>query len=238
MATNLELCKKLAVQVGITNGGPTDVTSQTAGSELQRIVDWINDAYTEIQGDLEWKWLRKKFTLAISDGDDSYAFGDCTDVDDASAITRFKEWHLADRRNPPKMYLTSVGVSGETLLTWDVWDNFEYLYKTGSIQDQTARPSHISVDPALNIRLGLTPNDSYTVTGTYHKSAQLLTADADVPEMPARYHDLIVYNAMMYYADYKSAPDVERRALKGIRRLRPQLRVNQGPTIRVAQALA
>jgi len=241
MSTYLQICQDVARECGIAGGAdaspkPTAVTSQIG--ELNRVVNWVADAYTELQNARKWRWLRKKFTLNTVDGTDNYAFGSCTDVSTASAITRFDSWRLNDRRNPPKIYLSSAGVGGETFLDWTIWDNFEYLYKTGSLQSQTSRPFHITFNPDDEIVLGITPNDVYVVTGTYYRSPQILAADGDIPEMPAQFHDLIKYQAMEWYGLFESAPEVISRAQKGIKRLNSQLNKNQGSRFRVGNSLA
>jgi len=198
----------------------------------------VADAFTEIQGGKNFRWNRKDFTVDTVAGTDTYAFTDCTDVDDAAIISRFKAWRINDRRNPPKIYLTSAGVGAQVFLSFTTWDNFEYLYKTGALQDQTSQPVHITVNPKDEIVLGITPNDIYTMTGSYHKSAQILTADGDTPEMPSSYHNLIMYQAMEYYGLFESAPEIISRATKGMRRLTNQLNKNQGQAFRISGPLA
>tara|TARA_R110002096_G_C14661910_1_gene728353 strand:+ start:35889 stop:36614 length:726 start_codon:yes stop_codon:yes gene_type:complete len=241
MSTFLKLCQDVTRECGVAGGAdaspkPLSVVGQTG--ELNRIVHWVADAYLEIQNGQNWRWLRKKFTVDTVAGTDTYAFGDCTDVDDASVITRFKSWRLDDQRNPPKIYLTSTGLGGQVLLTWAPWDNFEYLYKTGSLQSQTSQPVHITVNPKDEIQLGITPNDIYTLIGDYHKSAQILALDADIPEMPTAYHDLIKYQAMEFYGLFESAPEIVSRAQNGMKRLRNQLKRNQDPQYRIAGPMA
>ena len=241
MSTYLKICQDVARECGVAGGAdtspkPATVTGQTG--ELNRIVNWVSDAYVEIQGSHNWRWLRKKFTLNTVAGTDTYAFGACTDVDDAALITRFKMWRLDDLRNPPKIYLTTAGVGGQVLLTWAPWDNFEYLYKTGSLQTQTSQPIHITVNPKDEIQLGITPNDIYTLIGDYHKSAQVLAVDGDIPEVPTVYHELIKYQAMEFYGLFESAPEIIARAQKGIRRITNQLNRNQSQPFRIAGPMA
>lgn len=237
MSTFLKICQDVARECGVAGGAdatPKPLTVIGQSGELNRIVNWVNDAYLEIQSGQNWRWMRKKFSVDTVAGTDTYAFGDCTDVDDAALITRFKAWRLNDQRNPPKIYLTSTGLGGQVLLTWAPWDNFEYLYKTGSLQTQTSQPVHITVNPKDEIQLGITPNDIYTLIGDYHKSAQILAADADVPEMPTAYHDLIKYQAMEFYGFFESAPEIISRAENGMKRIRNQLKRNQDQPYRIA----
>ena len=241
MATFLKICQNVSRECGVAGGAdasptPTAVTGQTG--ELNRIVNWVADAYTEIQNSRNWRWLRKDFEVDTVAGTATYAFGIVTDVDDAAVISRFREWRLADRRNPPKIFLKSTGVGGQVFLSWTVWDNFEYLYLTGSLQDQTSQPVHITVNPKDEIQLGIVPNDIYTLRGAYFKSPQILAANGDVPEMPTQYHNLIMYQAMEYYGLFESAPEIISRAQRGINRLMNQLKRNQETPFRVGGPLA
>ena len=182
--------------------------------------------------------MRKKFTVDTVDGTSVYAFGDCTDVEDSAVITRFKYWRLDDRRNPAKIYLKSAGVGAEAFMTWSVFDNFDYLYNFGSLQNQTGFPIHITVNPNDDFELGLSPNAVYVLRGEYHRSAQILSADDDTPEMPSDYHSLIMYQAMKYYAQLESAPEVLERAKDGMSRVMRQLIKNQAQPFRVGGPLA
>lgn len=241
MATFLKICQDVARECGVAGGAdatpkPTAVTGNSG--ELNRVVNWVVDAYKEIQNAQNWRWLRKDFTFDTTSGTDSYAFGAVTDVDDAALITRFKEWRIHDRRNPPKLFLTSAGVGAQVFLSWVRWDDFEYLYKTGAIQAQTSQPIHITINPKDEIVLGLTPGDTYTVRGSYHKSPQILTNNDDIPEMPTLYHELIMYIAMGFYGLHESAPEVISRADAGKGRLMKQLIRNQSPPFRKGTPLA
>lgn len=241
MATFLKICQDVARECGVAGGAdasarPTTVIGQSG--ELNRIVNWVADAYTEIQGSRNWRWLRKDFTFNTVSSTDTYAFGVITDVDDAAFITRFKTWRNDDRRNPPRLYLASSGAETQVFLSWTKWDDFEGLYKTGAIQSQTSQPVHITTNPKDEIVLGMTPNDIYTVTGSYHKSAQVLALDADVPEMPTVYHSLIKYQAMEYYGIFESAPEIISRAQRGITRITNQLKRNQEQPVRLGGPMA
>jgi hypothetical protein len=234
--TYLQLCQDTAKQCGIATAGLTTVVGQTG--QLLQLCEWVRDAYIELQAEKDWRWLRKKFTLATVDGTDTYAFGSCVDVETGLAIDRFKSWKIDDSLNPPTIYLTTAGVAGQIWLTYTNWDYFEALYHTGSLQSSTAFPVHVTEDPDHDLVLGITPNDIYTLTGTYYRAPQELALDADVPEMPPEFHRLIMYEAMMFYADFENADEVERRATRGIKRLGPSLRRKEGPRIRLGKAMA
>lgn len=226
--TYLELCAEAARECRVPGTGPTTTAEQTG--KLGRIVAWVASEYTEIQNRHKWRWLRKTFTFNTVADDDSYAYTDVTDVDTGVAIARFSEWRLNDRNNPPKIYLTASGTGVQTWLTYISWDAFNAIYKIGS--QTSSQPVHITVDPDNNIVLGPAPNDVYTVTGDFYRSAQTLSSDSDVPEMPSQFHRLIVYNTMQEYGSFDVSPEVLTRGEVKSRKLMRQLEANQLPRFR------
>lgn len=232
--TYLELCQRFRRETGYGGDGPSAATSQ-AGYHLQA-VEWIADAYVQIQNRTNWRWLRKEFTLNTTASDYSYAPGDCTDVDAATAIARFKSWQIKDRFNPAKCYLQSSGQGTEYPLTYIPWDSFQYIYRLGSREE--GAPTHISIDPSDNLVIGPTPNDTYVITGEFNRSAQVLAADADVPEMPTDIHMLIVWTAMEDIGFYEVADEIIGRANVKRRRLMRQLETQQAPRMRKAGPMA
>lgn len=243
MTTYLNLCKDLVREAGITSSsgtGPSAVTSQTG--EMLRVVNWVRKAWDEIQNrhsnstGLYWRWMRRQFTLALSSGDDTYAYGDATDVDASAAIARFSCWFVNDLKEPPRCYLTASGVSAEYWLHYVPLEAFNTIYKKGSGQSGT--PIHITVDEKNQLLFGPKPNASFTVTGDFLRSVQTLAADGDIPEMPTQYHDLIVWYALEHYGFYEVAPEAIRRAQRAGGRLMRQLEINQLPELDFAEPMA
>lgn len=235
MSTYLQLLQKLAVECGVT-GSPTAVTGQNL--EFIRMAGWIVDSYEEIQTMLggRWRFLRKKFTFDTVAATNEYAFGSITDVDTATFITRFSSWRLSDPYNPPKRFLTSGGVNGQTWLIWTEFDWWESIYSIGTQNDSI--PLHITISPQDTILLGPTPDGINTITGEYWRSPQILVADGDIPEMPAQFHRLIVYLSMMKYANFESAQEVAVQAHTYGDSMLRQLFVNQGETFADSETLA
>ena len=234
--TFLQLCQSLRQESGISGTGPLAVTNQTG--QLQLIVDWVAQAYIDIQNrhNSEWRWMRRTFTLETVADDGVYVFGDCTDIIDAAFINRFKRWRFQDLQDPPKVYLSSSGVNGESYLSFVPWDIFKQIYKTGS---QTAsQPAHISIDPNNNLVLGPVPNDVDVITGDYVMGAMELAADDDTPDMPADYHKLIVGYAMEEYAYRYVAQEALYRAAANKKRQLRQLEGDQLATIQMAGPMA
>lgn len=235
MATYLSLCQDLARECDL-GSTPGAVTGNVG--ELANVVRWIADAYMDIQNRHggRWRWLRHEFTLSTTASDDTYTYGDCTDVTSASAITRFKAWRLNDRFDPPKIYLTSAGAGTQTWMIWTPWESFKTIYKIGTQND--GYPVHITVDPQDQIVIGPSPNDAYTIQGDFYRSPQVLAADADEPEMPSHFHNLIWRYALENYGFQQLANEVLARHERQMRRTMRQLEAEQLPKLRKAGALA
>lgn len=238
MSTFLQLASALRRETTDSGSGPTTVTGQSG--ELARMVAWIADAYTELQIEREdYLWLRGAFTVNTVAGTDSYAYTDCTDTTSGVAIARFARWYQGfDVNGFPYFtsYLTSAGVGGEFPLIWTEWDAFRRLYKVGT--QNNGQPCRVSMSPDMKFVLGPKPDAIYTVNGVYQKGPQILAADDDIPEMPTRFHNLIVYEAMSKYGGTRVAPEAMLRAASEGGRLRAMLEIDQLPKMGYGSPLA
>ncbi len=234
MSTYLQLCQAVRRDCSVT-GTLSTVVGQSG--MLERVVEWVALSYLQLQNKHnDWRWLRYGWTVNTVADDDTYAYGDCTDITTSSAITRFQEWAIRDRDNPPKCYLQSAGVGTEYWLTYVPWPQFRIVYKKGT--QNSAAPQWISTDPQNNIVLGPAPSAVYVVSGEYQRSAQVLSADGDTPEMPSDFHDLIYYGAMEMYAGHTGAQEKLFRVKNERPRLMRALERNQLPEVGVAGPLA
>lgn len=206
--TYLTICQDTRRECRVAGTGPSTVIAQVG--RLADIVAWVAQAYTEIQSSKDWNWLRSTFTVNTVANDDTYAYSDCTDSRLSATISRFGKWWL-DHHGEPNctIYLTSAGVGGENYLTPIDWASFRERYKRGT--QTTGQPIHVAIDPQNNLVLGPKPDAIYTINGEYQMSPQTLAANVDVPEMPARFHSLIMYRAMEKYGASNNAPEVFNR---------------------------
>lgn len=238
MSTFLELCQKGRREAGMASTtGPSDVTGQTG--QLEKLVNWIADSWSDLQTrHPDWRWMRCGFTVNTAASTDTYAYDDCTDTKTSTAIARFAAWWAHDRLNPFKCYLTSGGVSGQYRLIYLPYEAFKLRYKFGAQQSQTGQPIHVSVDDDDQIVLGPNPDAVYTVTGDFQRGPQILEANGDTPDFPSRFHDLIVWNAIVRYAVDSVAPEKLAQAnLLGAPLLRA-LEFSQRPKMRLGRPLA
>ncbi len=233
MSTNLQLCQSLRQECTDSGSGPTTVTGQTG--ELARFVKWIMDAWAELQQENElWRWMRKSFTVPTVASTGEYAYDATGLVDTVSnaAITRWSRWY----RGTFKCYLQSAGVGSEYWLIWMDWDDFKRLYRFGTQTD--GQPQRYSFDPTGKFCLGPKPSAVYVVSGDYQIGPQTLAADGDIPEMPTRFHNLIVYEAMSKYGGNRVAPEAILRANSEGGKLRAALELDQLPRWTYGEPLA
>ena len=230
----LAIVQRFVQETNIANTGPSTVINQKG--EIAKGVNWVADSYTELQNKILWRWLRERFTINTTAGLDTYSYGAAKSEDTGVTISRFKKWRINDIRNQPRCYLASGSIQNATRLSYLRWEDFRDIYMTRQAVD--GQPAHITIDPQDNIVLGPAPDAEYVVIGEYHKSAQVLAANTDIPELPSDYHMLLVYLAMEEKGYFDSAGEIIARAQKKQNILMRQLIAEQGPPIRQAGPLA
>lgn len=199
MSTFLELCQLLTVRSGAIGAAPASVTGQTG--RQAKCVDWIMNSWVLIQNlHANWAFNRAEFdsTLAV----------DTTTYSAASfnISARFGEW-IGDYDNyrPTTLYDPDIGPADEgslRLITWETWRSY---YGRGV--HEANRPTDYCLAPDQSLRVGVKPNKAYVIRGEYRKSPQILSANDDIPEMPVRFHDVIVWRAVILIAEHDEAPN-------------------------------
>ncbi len=234
----LQLAVKTRQECGASGTGPAGVTNQTG--ESKRIVDWVADAWTEIQNRhiSQWRWLRKDFSFNTVVGQTRYAYGAVTDVEAAALISRFNNWWWEDEDGVPQVliYKQSEGIATQRRLIAIPLSSFKYLFGIGSPANQ--QPAYVSVDEQKRILIGPPCDDVYVVTGQYQRGAQILADNADIPECPTEHHLLVVYEAMKKYAGYEAASEVWARAVALADPAMRRLEHDQLPEFSLAPPLA
>lgn len=190
----LQLAQKLVEKTGIS-GTLASVTGQRG--ELLRAVNWINEAWHDIQiSNTNWDWMREDFSFSTTAGVYEYATS-------ATGVTDFSKWH----RDSFRIYKTATGLADEQFITeWD-YRRFRDTYMYGL--QTPGRPTVFAVKPkGSSLLLGLVPDDVYTIRGEYQKKATYLVNNTDEPAMLEEYHMAIVHAARMKYAYYENASEV------------------------------
>lgn len=223
----LQLCQRLRQECSISGSGPTSVVGQSG--EMQRLVDWTNQAWTEIQEFRpNWNWMVGAFSFQTVAGQYEYT------PTEAGINTTFANWKLDSVRT----FLTAQGVGSEQYCSFTPYDCFRDFYLFSTHTTSLSQPLEISVAPNKNLLLGYPPNAVYTCRGEYYKLPQVLAADVDTPDMPARFHMMIVYRAMMEYAAYTASPEVYQRAEQRYREMLHRLEQDQLPMPETGPCLA
>lgn len=233
MATYLALAQKVASESGVSSDGTnlSAVTGQTG--RRAKIVRWTNDAWRSIQNaHTQWLWMRSTFSGSTVADTRGYSGSDL------GVASRFGDFLYTgnEDENRYSIYLTATGVSDEGPLYYRDYDFFWSTLMRGT---QTSdRPQYFTIDPAGDLLLHPIPDAVYTVKGPYRKDVQELSADGDIPEMPTRFHDLIMDVALeMLALNDEAAAQFPLYRLRKIARF-SELERDQLPRIRLAGALA
>jgi hypothetical protein len=189
---NLELCQALRLEAGVSG---TDTSVVGATGEWGQVVHWIKQAWRDIQMKHDdWNFMRADASFVTVADQMEY------DYDGAEiALTNFSRW----KKNSFRIYSTTV--ADQHFLAHLDYERFRDTYIYGSYQETSSYPSAIAVTPTDSLVLGLRPDTTYTVTGQYYKNVQSMTLDADEPDMPERFHMLIVWKALMRYGRFEES---------------------------------
>lgn len=224
MSTYLQLCQAVARESGTVSGTqPSAVSGQTG--RLLKIVKWTNQAWRDIQNAQgQWRWMDKAWDdKALTSGAACYTSA-------SFSISDWGEWIVdaESRTGVVKIYDNSVGVSEENaiqLIPYSLWDQ-----KYNTATHDNARPIEYAISPAGEICFGPTPDSSnYRVSGRYRQATQDLSADGDTPGMPARFHELIVWRALLLLGEHDEGEFAVALAARRWRELMDDLRRDQLP---------
>lgn len=228
----LQLAQRLAVECGVAGGGPSTVLSQTG--MYQKLVNWVNDAWLEIQGMHDnWDWMREQFAFLTSANVGDYVPATITNTLTGSPMTDLRYW----RKDTFRCQKQSIGVQDEQwLVEWE-YNVFRNTYRF-NVQ-VAGRPVVFAIRPnAKAVMLGQVPDGVYQISGEYQELPSSLAADTDTPGMPSHLHMVIVYKAMQFYGLYESAPEVLSKGNTEFSRLMNQLEREQLPELYLGNPLA
>ena len=179
--TFLELCKRLRQETGYQGTGPVTVVGQQG--DLKRIVEWVNQAYLDIQNKWQdWRWLWTEGQQATT--------ADVADYAPPADLAVYSE--------------DTLRIGDESLC----YVTFQHYRRDRERYDEMTpgRPWSFTILPNRSLRLFPTPDAAYNVDYEYFRAPVPLVENADEPLMPARYHEVIIHRARVYWAAFENAP--------------------------------
>lgn len=218
--TYLQLFKRFLREAGYTGDTPTTVDSQS-GDRLQAL-DWINDAYIDIQShQTTWRFMEGSFSFTTTADTREYSVS-------TIGLTDHERW-IINTFGDARVYLTSTGVSGEQYLDYLYWDLYRQTYLFGARRSETGFPRVIAIHPDNSLDLYPTPGDIYTITGKYYKKPVELSGDSDEPVFPSQFHTAIIWRALMLYGAFYAANEKYEHGQNEYRKIIRRMQFDQLP---------
>lgn len=210
MSTYLQLCQDLARDIGIPGTGPSSVTANDLSEEEIAVVRYIKNADTDIQRRwFNWNFLWSEATLTPT-----------ASVSTLTSPADLGNWKLDS-------FVWSKTTNDYQELEYVDWDEYKIVYKLGVVDSGT--PEVFSVKPDNVIDVYPTPADTTAISAEYWKTPTILAADADLSDIPARFHKIIIARAKIYYAENEDAPEILSGALAEFEDLLDKLESDQLP---------
>jgi hypothetical protein len=171
----------------------------------------VAEAYVEIQNHREdWEWMESSQSFFTTIGEEEYPY-----------LSIFG----TENPNHSKYHRQSVRITDNSgtirYLKYVDRDVLEARYLNNTDQKL---PTEYTIDPSTQgLLLRPIPDDVYTVDFRYQSTPEILSADTDTPSLPAQYHDIIVYKALMKLAIYLGIPELFQGASMDYERTMGQL---------------
>lgn len=172
----LELVRRLVYESGAT-GLAIGSTINQSGDALN-YVNWIDDAWLEIQGIQNWPSLWEQATPTIPTG--------------ASTLAQTLS---------PKRYVKDSGRIGDADLDYLPWDQFRLEFKT--ISDGTPSAWTVRPDRSLAFNAKVTADTVFTVER--YRMPGRFTANDSTPLLFEEHHMMIVWRGLMLYGGFDEA---------------------------------
>jgi len=220
----LQLCNRLISEAGISAQPMTTTAGQTG--ELGRVVNWIQQAWLDIQSaHTTWRWMRKSATIVTVAGQSGGYTAVANDV---------ATWTLDTARN----YVTASGNITEVFMNFVEYDDFRDSYRYGALRTAQSRPLVFTIEPDNALAFGPVPNGDHAVTIDYYSTPAELASDGASPGMPVAFHIGIVWRALMFYGGYEAASEAYNRGMNEYGIVLSKLEVDQLPMIQMGGPLA
>lgn len=235
--TFLEIVQRIARDSGTVPGDNQPATLTGISGRLLSMKMWADEAWGRIQSSRsDWRWMKREFSGSTLTGEQRYAYDAMSIPTDTFSKWLVNEYHPNHGAFDFTITDPALGDSDEQPLFYRHFDDL----RRGELRNPmvSQKPHIISIDWENKLVLYPTPDKAYTIKGAYAQAPTRLSADTDVPGMPAEFHDLIAYEALVHLVVFDEAP-TQMAAWEAYRRRRYKELVNhQTPAIRSGGPLA
>jgi hypothetical protein len=184
----LTLCDTLIKEAGLDETGVLSVVGQS--SIKKKVVTWVNRAWVEIQNKRDWNflWQEGSFNTVV----DSQTYDPVGDMALSPALRR---WDTSS-------FIHSTSGSSKFYLQYIPWESFDNTLSS------SGTPTQFTVKPNKFLKFNSVPDVIGTVDFSYIRTPQTLSANTDTPLLDSAYHDIILYQAMLYLAAEQDASEL------------------------------
>lgn len=170
--TYLDICRRVNDIVGFQG---TINTVDTTGYQ-STLTTAVKDAYEDIQRyRKDWDWMKKNRTINIASGTDFYTLEELW----AGETVDLAEYRYI---NYDYKRMRELGYDAFELIDWSDWES---------------EPKEYAINPQDKSLLISPVDQVYTLDLYYISTLQELANNGDVPILPARHQQLIVYSAIL-----------------------------------------
>jgi len=196
----------------------TTVVDQT--SMYGKLVNWVNLAWSDIQLlRPDWLFMQSEFSFDTTAGQRDYTQA-------TAGLSDLSAWN----KRSFLIYEKSLSATDQNPLPYLQYSKWRDAYRSRMTARPNDRPQLFTILTNNSLRFEAQPDKIYTVDGEYRRTAQALAANTDTPTgLPDEYHMLIVWKALMYYADDQNAPELLDKAEEGYDPLLHRLEITQLP---------
>ena len=189
MASFLELVKDAYAVTG--TGDPEEITDVAdVDGYAADVKRFIQQAWEEVQLAREdWLWMQREAMFATVSSTGVYAWSDMLEEAGGSRSippdTGFRSW-LTHRR-------WYVGDDGQHLrkINYEVWRRYN------KVETAQGKPQVYAIGTDDKLYFRPVPDDAYEIEVVFQTGVQPLENNADIPNMPSAYHQLLKWRAVM-----------------------------------------
>ena len=238
MATFLEICKaahrKLRIGDYSPGSQPSTVVGQTG--DLGDLVASVNEAWLQLQmHHRDWRWMRSSVSMTLTPNVNIISVANFRVQEPRFAQILF--YTAQSERRYANIRGNSSPTNSEMPVWFIPWQEFSGGVYTRTPQPPASQPMYFSEQPNRSVRLWPAPSTpssggNWLFSLPCRLTPQDLTLDADVPEMPAEFHNILVWWAVDVFCRPRANFDrLSAEAKKEINRQLDRLAADQLPEL-------